>query len=265
MILLRVQREGFRRTPVRLLWLRIRPTGGENARQGGHFLTQHAYTCASRHSESRRVVRSDLRQLRTVILAAEYESFSAAASRLNTETSAVSRSIRDLESRLGVLLFERSSRGVRPTVAGEAYIHAAKDILERLELAERAVQAAGRGEVGELNIGCALSFGSKRILALTKQFSTSSPGIEVRAHEGTTEDLTRAVQRGFLDAAIVLSSNPEDFEKQHENELCRLRLGTERIVLTADRPSTQLTEERSSESKPILVRSDPAWTTIAAR
>lgn len=209
-------------------------------------------------------MRSDLRQLRTVILAAECGSFSAAACRLNIETSAVSRTVRDLESRLGVLLFERSSQGVRPSGAGEAYIHAAKDILERVETAERAVQAAGRGAEGQLSLGCALSFGSKRVLAFTEWFSRSSPGIELRAYEGSKEELVRGVQRGTLDAAIVLTGRTETSEHQQPDGLCRMRLWAEGIVLTSDRPPlTPLGDGKSSESRPVLVRSDPEWTAIA--
>lgn len=215
----------------------------------------------SRNSESRRVVRSDLRQLRIVILAAECGSFSAAACRLNMETSAVSRGIRDLETRLGVLLFERTPRGVRPSSAGEGYIHAAKDILERVETADRAAQAAGRGAEGQFSLGCALSFGSRRVFAFTERFSRSHPGIELRAQEQPTADLVQGVQKGNLDAAIVICSR--NSEHQGANGLCRMRLWAENVVLTSDRPPSPLKGELTGEVRPVLVRVDPEWTAIA--
>ena len=206
-------------------------------------------------------MRSDLRQLRIVILAAECGSFSAAASRLNMETSAISRSIRDLEARLGVLLFERTPRGVRPSSAGESYIHAVKDILERVETADRAAQAAGRGAEGQLSLGCALSFGSRRVFEFTERFSRSNPGIELRAHERPTAELVRGVQKGNLDAAIVLSS--PNLEHEEVSGLCRLRLWAENVVLTPDRPPSPLEEERTGDRRPVLVRVDPEWAAIA--
>ena len=73
-----------------------------------------------------------MRHLRTFEIAARLGSFSAAAEELNTTQSAVSRTVKDLERRLGTTLFERGRRGVRLTSNGERYREAVAAGLDRI-------------------------------------------------------------------------------------------------------------------------------------
>src|SRR4029077_10525018 len=75
----------------------------------------------------------DFDQLRTFLLAAELQSFTQAARRLNFSQSAISQQIRDLEDRLGVRLFERHNRSVSLTPAGERLRPRARAILKEVE------------------------------------------------------------------------------------------------------------------------------------
>ncbi|WP_081433823.1 helix-turn-helix domain-containing protein [Beijerinckia indica] len=65
---------------------------------------------------------TELRDLRWAIIAARHRSLRQAAEVLNVRQSTLSRAIRDLESQLGALLFERSNSGTRPTVAGQEFL-----------------------------------------------------------------------------------------------------------------------------------------------
>ncbi len=62
-----------------------------------------------------------LQDLRYFIAAAKTQHFGRAASSLNISQPAISRQIRELETELGIRLFERLSRGVRLSKAGEAF------------------------------------------------------------------------------------------------------------------------------------------------
>lgn len=94
--------------------------------------------------------RLPLEVLRHVVLIAEHGSILAAAQTVNLTTSSLSRKVTQLEHELGLQLFERHSRGMRPTDAGELLIEAARQMLawmERLASDIDDIGAMGRGSV----------------------------------------------------------------------------------------------------------------------
>ncbi|WP_104494159.1 LysR family transcriptional regulator [Paracoccus denitrificans] len=95
----------------------------------------------------------DLRALRYAIAAAEHLSFSKAALALDTCTSSVSRSIRDLEDCVGVSLFQRTTMGVHLTDAGAHFLSNVLPAIYQIEAAIRGAGAAGRVEEGVVRIG----------------------------------------------------------------------------------------------------------------
>lgn len=106
----------------------------------------------------------ELRVLRWAITAANYSSLRQAAEALNIRQSTLSRALRDLESELGVTLFERTNGGTRPTVAGQEFLDAARRIIEETEAITARLKTRSRGESGRLTIGvhASLSAGSLR-------------------------------------------------------------------------------------------------------
>src|SRR3954449_6054409 len=92
---------------------------------------------------------AEIRQLRYFVAVAERGSVSQAAVELHLSQSALSETLRKLEVELGVELLERSSRGVRPTAAGDALLAGARTALAAFDAALN----AARGETGRLRIG----------------------------------------------------------------------------------------------------------------
>lgn len=74
-------------------------------------------------------------QLETVVAIAEEGSLTGASRRLHVSQPPVSRRLAALEDELGVLLFERLARGMRPTVAGARFVDDARSILDAMALA----------------------------------------------------------------------------------------------------------------------------------
>ena len=137
--------------------------------------------------------------LEAFLRSAEHGSFSEAARRLALTPAAVSRNVAVLERNLGVRLFNRSTRRLVLTEAGEAFRLALADKLEGVQAAIAGV-AAGNGAVaGTLKISLAPTFGVMHILPLLPGLLARHPGIRPEWHfENRQVDL---VAEGY-DAAI---------------------------------------------------------------
>lgn len=165
----------------------------------------------------------ELRQLRYVEAVARERHFTRAAEELHVAQSALSHQIRRLEAELGTELFERTSRSVVVTEAGEAVAVRARRILAEID--------GVRGEIDELNglvrgrisVGALLPAGDIDVPGLLARFSEAHPGIEVGLREGTSGDLLAYLAADEIDAAFALLAGdpPEDLaaETLSEDEL----------------------------------------------
>src|SRR3977135_4344463 len=107
-----------------------------------------------------------LGNLESFVRSAEASSFSAAGRRLSLTPAAVSRNVAMLERNLGVRLFQRSTRKLTLTEAGERFLFAIEGHLEGLQAAIADV-ATGRGEpAGVLKVSMGLTLGADYILPL---------------------------------------------------------------------------------------------------
>jgi DNA-binding transcriptional LysR family regulator len=162
----------------------------------------------------------ELRQLRYVEAVARHHHFTRAAEELHVAQSALSHQIRRLEAELGTELFERTSRSVVTTEAGEAVAARARRVLAEVD--------AVRGEVDELeglvrgriSIGALLPAGKIDVPRLLARFSEAYPGIEVMLHEGTAADMQRYLAQDEVDAAfsMVRGELPRDLVAEQVSE-----------------------------------------------
>lgn len=94
----------------------------------------------------------DTTRIAQFVAAADAGSVSGAASRLGVQVSGVSRAIADLETDLGVKLFERTGRGVRLTPAGDRFLERARQVLRELELARAEAKGTSERELTLLRL-----------------------------------------------------------------------------------------------------------------
>ncbi|MDQ8701112.1 LysR substrate-binding domain-containing protein [Streptomyces sp. LHD-70] len=146
----------------------------------------------------------DTRQLDAFLAVAEELHFGRAAARLHLTQPALSRTIRQLESDLGDRLFDRTTRSVRLTSAGEALVEPARELVESAVRARRALRAVGAGEAGRVRLGFAGPSSHILVSSLSQAVRTRHPGIELTLRSTTyaSEGLRMVADRA-LDLAIV--------------------------------------------------------------
>ena len=113
------------------------------------------------------------------VLAVETGSFSAVARRLGMGQPTVSRLIAQLEAHLGSRLLLRSTRGLAPTEAGEAYYLRAREILAQVNEADAMVQQCRAGLSGRLRVSAPVTFARLHIIPHLAGFLAAHPGLDL--------------------------------------------------------------------------------------
>lgn len=147
----------------------------------------------------------ELRRLEHFVAVAEEGSFTRAARRVHLVQSALSVSVRALERELGVLLFERTTHGVRLTDVGRVFLPEARATLAAAAAALDAVQATVGGMRGTLRIGIMQSMLAVDLASILARFRDERPGVALqpRPARGGSLELGRDVESGELDLAFV--------------------------------------------------------------
>jgi LysR family transcriptional regulator, glycine cleavage system transcriptional activator len=116
-------------------------------------------------------------ELTSFVAAAQHGSFTRAASELNLTQGAISRQIRDLESRLGIRLFERIRQRVVLTDAGKLYLSPVKKALDNL--ADATQKALSFSNVTILNLVVLPTFGGHWLVPRLPEFQNKHPEITI--------------------------------------------------------------------------------------
>ena len=151
----------------------------------------------------------ELRHLRYFVAVAEELHFGRAAARLFIAQPPLSQQIQQLERELGVILFQRTSRRVQLTPAGEVFLAGARQTLADLDAAVQATQRAARGETGWLGIGFAASATYDLLPAVLHDFRAQFPHVELSLMELTAVEQSVALR----DRSI-----PVGFARPHAEE-----------------------------------------------
>lgn len=147
----------------------------------------------------------EIRLLRSFLVLAQELHFGRAAERLHIAQPPLTKQIHQLERELGVQLFERHSRGVRLTHAGQSFIEPARKVLEAADFASAAAQRASDGEFGTVTIGFSGALGGAVLPRIIRTLHQHHPNIDVRIRRQSYSSivLDRVVD-GDLDLGIML-------------------------------------------------------------
>lgn len=145
----------------------------------------------------------ELRHLRYYVAVAEELSFSRAASRLNISQPPLSRQIRELEEELGIDLFTRTSRSVRLTPAGRAFLPKARTVLHesRSALEEARKWAAGHHET--ITIGFMSAVMLTSFHRFMKPFHEKFPAVSIKLVQMRSDEQLAAILDSRIDAGFV--------------------------------------------------------------
>lgn len=150
------------------------------------------------------VVELELRTLRYFVAVAEELHFGRAARRLHMTQPPLSRAIRQLESDLGVTLFERSPSGVTLTEVGAWFQQDAQALLEQAErLRAKVAAVAASAGAATLTVGMLADGADPAAAHLVKDFRERHPNVDVHIREADFADPTAGLRAGLVDVALT--------------------------------------------------------------
>lgn len=170
----------------------------------------------------------ELRHLRYFVATAELEHFGRAAARLSIVQPALSKQIRELESELGISLFERLPRGVRLTAAGRAFLRDARALLQGAEAAAQHARDTAAGHAGRLRIAFVDTAIYHAVLPrIFERFRQRFPRVQLELAQQTSLAQGEALRDGAIDLGFVFH-RPAGLRT-----LAHLPITSDRIVLAA--------------------------------
>jgi DNA-binding transcriptional LysR family regulator len=149
-------------------------------------------------------MRFDLVTLNLVLAIAETRSITRGAEREHLALAAASKRLSDLETRLGVTLFERRARGVEPTEAGRALVRHIRSLNASLHALESEVVEFSRGVKGHLRVVANVSAIADCLPPDLASFSRAHPLIRISLEDLTSAEVQAAVAEGRADVGIFV-------------------------------------------------------------
>lgn len=146
-----------------------------------------------------------IQSLEVFVAVAEAESFAAGARAMGLSAPSATRGINALEERLGARLFTRTTRRVRLTEVGRAYLDDVRHILAQLQTADDTAAGAAASPVGRLRITCSTEFGRIYVAPILTDFLDTHA--QVSAEVVMVDRIINMVEEGF-DIAIRIGPLP---------------------------------------------------------
>lgn len=181
----------------------------------------------SKHNRilERVMTRLKLKQLRLLVAVGKHRSILHAARELNTSQPAATKMIKDLEADFDVQLFERTNRGVVPTIFGEAMIRHGKLIFAQISHAAQELDDLNDGASGRVVVGTLLAASSLWLPDAIARVTQQKPNLTIKIVEGTNEFLMPLLRSGELDFIVGLLPL-----HRHRQEVEQERFYDEQIV-----------------------------------
>jgi len=164
-----------------------------------------------------------IRQAHYLLAVADHGNFTRAAAALRISQPALSQRILDLEAQLGVQLFDRSGRTVKPTDEGRTYVEHVRRALREIQAGERAMQDIADALGGTLRVAFLPLFTTHLVGPLMQEFYKRYPRVSVTIDILAQAELEAALLEDRIDVGLAFSdvdSDEIDIERIQDDELC---------------------------------------------
>jgi DNA-binding transcriptional LysR family regulator len=207
-------------------------------------------SATARAAVERRKPDLDAKLLRTFVTIVDLRSFTRAGRRLGLSQSAISQQIGAQERLLGVKLLVRDGKGVRPTAPGEILLQYARQILDKVDEAQRILSSYEATGSGVLRIGAGGAACEHLLPSVLQSFHQSFPRLELRVLSGPSRLSIERLVGGDLDVGMLTLPVAE-------TKLRLFELGRDELVVIASPSHPWATrrriEPRELADQPLLV------------
>lgn len=147
-----------------------------------------------------------LRHLRVVIAVADAGGYTPAARELHVAQSSLSRTVQEVEQRIGVPLFERTTRRVRPTLEGEEFLATARRLVAEFDTALNHFEGYLAGTRGAVSVAALPSLAGSMLPPVLAAFRRGHPEVAVSVKDGFSGEVLDLVVRGEVDLAVSVAA-----------------------------------------------------------
>ncbi len=175
----------------------------------------------------------ELHQLRYALAVGRFQSFTRAAEAIPVSVASISEAIKELEAELGVLLFERSTRRVRPTSAGELFLEHAARILAEVAATQSQMDAYRGVKTASLAFGTPPTLLVRRLPVFLAGFRRTHPTVELKLLEAPSKQLIQALRSREIDMSFL--TGPPDWLPR-DIEACELDREQTGVALAPKHP-----------------------------
>ena len=143
-----------------------------------------------------------IKHLKMLVALAEQGTIARVAVSLHVSQPAVSKMLAEMEAGLGIELFERAGRGIKPTAFGDLLIRYSRDILFNLMKANEEIHLLSSGINGRIRVGILVGLATEVMLAAVKSLKASWPNITIAIREGTYTQNMQDLRSGTIDLLV---------------------------------------------------------------
>jgi DNA-binding transcriptional LysR family regulator len=207
----------------------------------------------------RALTRLKFRQLRLLVAVGKHGSIQHAARDLNISQPAATKMIQDLELDFEVKLFDRTNRGVIPTIFGNTLIRHGKLIFSQVSNAAQELDDLNEGNSGRVVVGTLLAASPTLLPRAINLLLRDRPNVAIKIVEGTNEILMPALLSGEID--MVVGRLPS---QRHREHITQEKLFDERVLAMAglQHPLTGQSSVSFDQLKPCIWILPPIETTL---
>jgi LysR family transcriptional regulator, carnitine catabolism transcriptional activator len=177
------------------------------------------------------IVDPKFRQLRAFALAYRLGSLTQASEKMHLTQSALSQLTRQLEENLGLRLFDRTTRALRPTQAADEAIVVVERILADVDFLKTSLRGLADKSRGQVNFACTPSFAATRMPSVLQDLLDSHPGIKTVMRDAAPDLVMQLVLNGDVEFGILMR-----IEERHDVDFAPLLVDHLCVICREDSP-----------------------------